>query len=702
MKVRWFFLSLLFCGTLTVFAFHGTEDRPELTEKYKDWLEKDVFYLITSREKSGFFKLENDRQRDLFIREFWRQRDPSPGTPRNEFREEHYRRLAVADRLFSRGTSKPGWRTDRGRIYIILGPPVNRQYFDHPDIYPIELWYYQGAKSDRIAPFFHVMFVKKFGSGDFVLYDPLVDGPNILSPETSEIPWDPGRPQFDAEASFFGGSTKDQAFGGTVYGILYKISPDLAQASLTLLPYGSSADPTKSNQALGNVNQYPSQRVDDKYVTEFLERRASVEVDYSINYIENLNVVKIFKDADGIDFVHYAIQPEILSLDRYADKFYSQVNLSGRVSDLEGKTVFQYSKAYPMEFTRDEIPAISSRPMTIQDSFPLIPGHYKFNCLLENTVSKEFTSFEKEIIIPGPSGALRMSSLLLAYDAEEIKDTSRTAFQIGNTRLIPSLDNRFSPEETLVLYFRFYEFGQELSTGATLVWGIYRGERKIYEESRKSRVYPQKSEFLARFPLADYKPGSYTAKVVLKDNKGTVVFSTEEDFHVLESPISRSWINAKKINLADDAVYSYLLGMQLLNVGDVGRARLKLDEAYQKGRGSLDFALGYAEVLFISEEFSTVKEILEPFLSREIENYTLFVSLGRASQGLALYDEAIGFYKRFLEHEGLSFEILNSVGQCHRALGHTAEAISAFETSLELNPGQPQIFKDLEELKAKR
>ena len=699
MRAGRFVLSIFLCLAFSFSVFLGAEDQPELSQKYKNWLEKDVFYVITSKEKSVFKQLENDRQRDLFIREFWRHRDPSPGTPRNEFREEHYRRLAVADRLFSRGTNKPGWKTDRGRIYIILGPPINRQYFNHPDIYPIELWYYQGTKSRRLEPFFHIMFYKKFGGGDFILYDPLTDGPNILSPKTSEIPWDPGRPQFNAEASFFGGSTKDQAFGGAVYGILYKISPDLAQASLTLLPHGSSADPTKSNQILGHVNQYPSQRVNDKYVTAFLERGASVEVDYSVNYIGNLNVVKVFKDANGVDFVHYAIQPEILSLDTYANKFYSQINVSGRVSDLEGNTVFQFTKSYPMEFTRDEIPEVNSRPMTIQDSFPLIPGHYRFNCLLENAVSKEFTSFEKEIFIPKPSSALRMSSLLLAYDVLEVQDASKTAFQIRDMRLIPSLDNRFSPSETLVMYFRFYEFGQELSAGATLTWGIYRGETKVYEEIRKSKTYPQKSEFLARFLLADYKSGIHTAKVVLKDRNGNELLSRQEDFYVMESPLSRAWINAKKINSGDDAVYSYLLGIQLLNVGDVDRARLKLDEAYQKDSDSLDFALGYAEALFVSKEFTTIKEILKPFESREVENYSLYASLGRALQGLKEYDEAIVLYQTFMAHEGLHYEILNAVGQCHRALGHTAEAIQAWEKSLELNPDQAEIKKILENLK---
>jgi tetratricopeptide (TPR) repeat protein len=167
----------------------------------------------------------------------------------------------------------------------------------------------------------------------------------------------------------------------------------------------------------------------------------------------------------------------------------------------------------------------------------------------------------------------------------------------------------------------------------------------------------------------------------------------------LESPLSRAWINAKKINSVDDAVYSYLLGIQLLNVGDVGRARLKLDEAYQKDSDSLDFALGYAEALFVSKEFTTIKEILKPFESREVENYALYASLGRASQGLKEYDEAIVLYQTFMEHEGLHYEILNAVGQCHRALGHTAEAIQAWEKSLELNPDQAEIKKILENLK---
>lgn len=701
MTVRRQTLVFVLLLTLEFPAILAAENQPGPSQKYNDWLEKEVLYIITAKEKSAFKELESDKQRELFIREFWRQRDPSPGTPRNEFKEEHYRRLAAADKSFGRGTHKPGWRTDRGRIYIILGPPISRQYFEHPDIYPIELWYYQGSHSHSLEPYFQVMFYKKFGSGDYVLYNPLTDGANILSPETSQIPWDPGRPQQfnEGESSFFGGSTKDQAFGGVVYGILYKISPDLAQASLSLLPYGSSADPSKSDQLLGRINQSPSNRVNDRYVADFLERRALVEVDYSVNYMTNLNVVKIFKDASGIDFVHYAIQPEILSLDSYADTYYSQFKISGRVSDLEGKTVFQYTKSYPMEFARDKISEVNTRPMTIQDCFPLIPGHYKFNCLLENTVSKEFTTFEKEIIIPQTSIGVQMSSLILAYETQKIQDLSRTAFQIGETRLLPSLGNGFSLSETLVMYFRFYEFDQSLADGATLIWGIYRGENTVYEETRRSRTYPQKTEFLARFPLAEYKTGDYTARIVLKDKNDRIVLSAQEDFLLVDQPLPRAWINAKKIDEANDAVYSYLVGTQFLNKGEIEKARLKLDEAYQKDRESLDFALGYAEVLFASKEFKRIKEILKPFESREVEAFTFYAYLGRASQALAEYGQAIAYYQKYMEHEGLNYKILNAVGQCQMALGDTEEAIRAWEKSLEINPDQLEIRHLLKTLK---
>ncbi|NOR11672.1 MAG: GWxTD domain-containing protein, partial [Candidatus Aminicenantes bacterium] len=93
----------------------------ELPPRFKIWLEEEVGYIISPREKEVFQKLQSDREREFFMEAFWKQRDPTPGTPENEFKTEHYRRIQYANHTYGRSTVKPGWKTDRGRIYIILG-----------------------------------------------------------------------------------------------------------------------------------------------------------------------------------------------------------------------------------------------------------------------------------------------------------------------------------------------------------------------------------------------------------------------------------------------------------------------------------------------------------------------------------------------------------------------------------------------------
>src|SRR5476651_2176332 len=95
---------------------------------YKKWLDEDVRWIITDEELSAFKKLANNSERDVFIEGFWQRRDPTPDTAENEFKEEHYRRIAYANEHFAAGM--PGWRTDRGRIYIMYGPPTSTD--SHP------------------------------------------------------------------------------------------------------------------------------------------------------------------------------------------------------------------------------------------------------------------------------------------------------------------------------------------------------------------------------------------------------------------------------------------------------------------------------------------------------------------------------------------------------------------------------------------
>ncbi len=119
-------------------------------KSYGQWLDQDVRWIVTDKERTEFGRLSTDQQRDEFIRAFWERRDPVPGSRENRFKEEHYRRLAYVNRHFE--DQDPGWMTDRGRIYIVYGPPDEIQVRpisgdDHAGgvTFPYEVWHYKSA-----------------------------------------------------------------------------------------------------------------------------------------------------------------------------------------------------------------------------------------------------------------------------------------------------------------------------------------------------------------------------------------------------------------------------------------------------------------------------------------------------------------------------------------------------------------------------
>src|SRR5437868_13246634 len=143
--------------------------KPELKRAYKDWIEKDVAYIITDEERKAFRKLETDDERERFIEEFWRRRDPDPDTEENEYREEYYERIAYANEHYASGI--PGWKTDRGRTYIAWGKPDSVEAhpsggsYDRPSYegggstttYPFETWFYRHL--DNIGDGLEIEFV---------------------------------------------------------------------------------------------------------------------------------------------------------------------------------------------------------------------------------------------------------------------------------------------------------------------------------------------------------------------------------------------------------------------------------------------------------------------------------------------------------------------------------------------------------------
>src|SRR5438477_12080587 len=153
--------------------------KPELKNVYKKWLENDVPYIITEEERKAFKALATDEERENFIENFWRRRDPNPDTEENEYREQYYERIAYANEHFASGI--PGWKTDRGRIYIAWGKPDSVEThptggaYDRPSYegggstttYPFEVWFYRHL--DNVGDGLEIEFVDPTGTGEYHL-----------------------------------------------------------------------------------------------------------------------------------------------------------------------------------------------------------------------------------------------------------------------------------------------------------------------------------------------------------------------------------------------------------------------------------------------------------------------------------------------------------------------------------------------------
>ncbi|HYA48087.1 MAG TPA: GWxTD domain-containing protein, partial [Burkholderiales bacterium] len=254
---------------LAVILAAAPADRPDLPERYKKWLDEEVVYIITPVERDVFLKLRTDRERDLFMDAFWKHRDPTPETPENEFVAEHYRRIAYANQYLGRDAPFPGWKTDRGRMHILLGEPQEvQQFMGKNGVYDCEAWFYQGKTDLGLPAGFYLLFFKEHGQGMYKLYSPVHDGPRAL----------------------LSGYNSAQSDDLKAYQALYDIDPGLAGIAMNLVPgesQGALGRPSMaSDMLIQRIESLGSRTVADKYARRFLEFKDLVEVEYSANYLD--------------------------------------------------------------------------------------------------------------------------------------------------------------------------------------------------------------------------------------------------------------------------------------------------------------------------------------------------------------------------------------------------------------------------------
>lgn len=432
--------SLLFPGQAKV-------KLKDLAPKYQDWL-KLTTYIIKDKEKDVFMSLPNDRDRDLFIETFWKMRDPTPGTPENEYKEEIIKRFLEANKKFRRRSAREGWMTDQGRFYIILGPPASTEDIaGSSEIYPCEIWSYYGDPNKGMPTHFCLVFFQWHATGEYKLYDPLSDGPGKLLVDSKDM--DPG----DYQAFFKK---------------IYDLQPDLAAVCLSIIPGETQLNyrPSPENSIMmANILDSPKKFVNESYATHFLNYKGLVSTEYMTNYMDSETNVAVVRDpTTGMAFCDFAMAPKKLSLDYYEPKdqyFCSfQVDVTLRAGD---KLVFQYSKEFPLNIPADRLEEIQSSGICIADSFPVIEGEFQLTVLLRNTTGKEFSLLEKKVAIPADSGRPRLVGPVLGYKMADAQAGAHVPYQALNRKL--NIDPKICSRPPIKLSFFIISRGSAKNYG---------------------------------------------------------------------------------------------------------------------------------------------------------------------------------------------------------------------------------------------
>jgi GWxTD domain-containing protein len=681
-------LFVLLAALLAAAAMGADEtgSKQKLSAGQRTWLEQEAVYIINPTERSVFQKLRSDRERELFIEAFWRQRDPTPETPENEFKTEHFRRIAYANHALGRDTSRPGWKTDRGRIYIILGEPRDiERYEGKSSTYDTEVWFYQGKTDLGLPPAFYVVFFKERGSGEYRLYSPIADGPQALM------------------SGHIGDADPTAA-----YQKLRDIEPNLAEVSLSLVPgeagtvYGKPS--MTSDLLIQRIASAPARGVKSRYAQNFLAYKDLVEVEYTANYIDNASLIGVVKDPSGPYFVHYSIQPQRLSVNQRDNTYYTTLKVNGRVSAPGGKLVYQFDRSVALNLSEAQMDEANRVPFNYQDLFPLVGGEYTLSLLVKNEVSKEFTSIEQALRIPGAGTEVQMTQPILGYKAVRLEPAARRmrAFRIGAYQVFCQPERTFSRQETLAVAFQLHNLTGAAAT-AEIRFEFLKDGQPFRTIVRKPSEYPGLPDIIEEVPLADFAPARYAVKVGLGSG-GTEIVSATEEFEVsFADRLPRPWSYSRVLPDSGDPAYAGTIGLQLFNLGRFAEARTLLEKVFAELPNSEDAAAALARVYLAQGAAGEAVRTLAPFVDpARTAKYETCILAAQALRRAGDLDGAVAALERAVDRYGVNAVLMNLMGESLAELGRTPEALAAFERSLQLSPDQPSVRAKIDELKKRK
>ena len=396
----------------------------ELSKVYKKWLNEDVVWIITDEERAAFKQLTNDEERDNFIEAFWQRRDPTPDTEENEYKEEHYRRIAYANEHFAAGI--PGWKTDRGRIYIMYGPPD--EIDSHPSggtyerpmeegggetsTFPFEDWRYRYIEG--IGQEINIEFVDTCMCGDYHM--------TIDRSEKDALKYTPNAGLTLYEQ--MGMATKAQRFQG---------------GGLEQLGMGPDSA-SQSSKEFDRLETYAKLQAPPPVKFKDLEEIVNTKIVTNLMPFDvRTDFVKV---TDDTVLVPVTIQMKYRDI-TFANKDGVQrgtVNIFGRVSTLTGKVVQTFEDTAQVDVPAELLPRTADNSSVYWKSLPLRPGRYKIEVAVKDVNGDRKGLWSRGIVVPEFSDdKLATSSLIVADLMEPVptKDVSTGNFVIGLNKVRP-------------------------------------------------------------------------------------------------------------------------------------------------------------------------------------------------------------------------------------------------------------------------
>jgi len=397
--------------------------KQEVSGAYKKWLDEDVRWIITDEERSAFKQLSNDEERDQFIEAFWQRRDPTPDTIENEFKEEHYRRIAYANEHFAAGI--PGWKTDRGRMYIMYGPADEIE--SHPSGGSYERPMEEGGGETSTFPFEDWRYRYLEGIGQEVIIefvDSCMCGDYHMTMDRSE---------------------KDA--------LLY--TPN---AGLTLYEQqGMSSKASRFNGGLERLGQGPFTQNNGAKEFDRLEQFAKLnkppavkfkDLEEIVSHKITVNLMPFDVRADFVkvtsDTVLTPVTIQIKNRDiTFANKDGVQrgtVNIFGRVTTLSGRIAQTFEDTVQVDVPTELLPKTAENSQIYWKALPLKPGHYRLDIVVKDVNGDRAGNWSRSLMVPDFSeDRLAASSLIVADQMYPVatKDIGTGSFVIGTMKVRP-------------------------------------------------------------------------------------------------------------------------------------------------------------------------------------------------------------------------------------------------------------------------